>query len=148
MLKVSTFCVDACLQSFSEGQDSFLDRILWGQVVPDRLQHFSQFSDVLRLRHTLLVSVQHRSPDVKVEQIKTWGVGRPLVLPDEVRRILLQPILRMAWTCEQEHRPAEMCCHQASGVHSRQSASAKAHARNSRGLSWPCRRQSEDVLCR
>src|SRR5688572_20847922 len=93
MLKVSTFRFDAFLQSFSEDQDGFLDRILW-EVVPDRLQHFSQFRDELKLRHTLLVSVYCRSPDMKVEQIKIWGVGRPLVLPDEVRRVLLQPILR------------------------------------------------------
>src|SRR5580692_12493645 len=74
MLKVPTFRIDACLQSLSEGQDGFLDLLVW-QVVPDRLQHFSQFGDVLRLRHTLLVSVHHRSPDVKVERFRSGELG-------------------------------------------------------------------------
>ena len=95
--KVTTIGCNTRLQSFPEREDGFVDLFL-RQVSPDTLKHDLQFSLGFGLWCEGLVLFEHCTPDMIVEWIKIRRVRRPFVLVDELRCVLLQPILRKACT--------------------------------------------------
>ena len=74
MLKVTTFCSDAHLQSLSDRNHCFLKE-LQRQWVPDLLQNSFQFSQGSWLRMKGFVLLYHNAPYAKVQWIQIRWVG-------------------------------------------------------------------------
>src|SRR5271157_1282556 len=91
---MAPFCLYARLYSLPERQHSQVERVL-RQVFPHRFQYGLQLSLVGRFGRVHPVFLKHRAPDVVVKRVEVWRVWRPLVLLDEVRTLLTNPILRV-----------------------------------------------------
>ena len=95
LFKVTTVCADARLQSLSERQDSFVDRML-SQFIPDRLKYHFQHRLVHWLWCVNVVLLEHSTPDMIVQRVQIWRIRGPLVFPYEVPAVSFDPFLRQA----------------------------------------------------
>jgi hypothetical protein len=84
-----SLCTYARSQSLSPLVDSRVNNVLL-QTMPDANEALLQRIDVV---HTTFVhSLLHDSPDLVVDGVQVWAVGRPEVRTDEVGRLPLQQL--------------------------------------------------------